>query len=75
MAQKKAMLDNPKVPEECQRPPFKASEIPASCATKFYHIDLKQKEQDREARIRKNAEDRLEMAEMPKGMKQAYEKT
>ena len=44
MAKKKEMQENPPVPAECDRPQFKANEIPSSCATTFYHVDLQHKE-------------------------------
>ena len=74
MAEKKRMLENPDVPDECKRPAFKANEIPSSCATQFYFEDLKQKELERKKNISIAAEASLDKAKAPEGMEVAHEK-
>ena len=71
MAKKKEALMNPPPPAECARPPFKANEIPPSCATTFYWEELQQKELEREKRIKEEAVESRSRAKMPERMEHA----
>lgn len=51
-AKKKELAENPPAPDECARPPFRASEIPSICSFPFYEQEVKQKEKDRAKKIK-----------------------
>ena len=53
---------------ECKRPSFKANPIPAFCSFPYYDQEVKNKEQERNKRIKKAAEESYAKARMPSRM-------
>ena len=71
MAAKRNADANAGLVSDCRRPAFKANPIPAFSAIPFYEKNMQQKEEEREKRIKKHADESYARAKMPSRMEQA----